>query len=475
MDIISFFDKEDIFDCLDTLEKLKVNKKATRMWYLLNKDTTISVKTAFGLTKEAEVGDVVGQGTAGAGLVSAANLDLGLQNHFNKSNQVMYYGHVRLQPLCYQDDVGTMCTSLEMLTCQASKMSNMLKEKTLKAHHDKSGLLILGSKKFKDKIKGDIKESQICLNNFTLKTKFSDKYLGQVFESDLSSSALATVRQREGKIKGAAIEIKSIIEDYCMQAMGGLVAAWELWERALIPSLLAGAGTWLGDISEAVTLCNSIQNFYWKIILKLPNSVPKLALKCETNMVDILWRVWEEKCLLLNRIKSLPDGSLAKQIYLEAESRGWPGLGQEVRQICEAIGIPDLNKNLIRKTDIQKAIRTSHYKDMMSQFEGSRKLEDIRHDNFRRLQEYFNDKNLEKARLKFKIRTKMLEKIPGNFKNLYKNQENGLKCKFCPEEMTQNHCIVCPGRVNMRTGMDMSNLDNLVEYFTKILNENTRK
>ena len=96
MDIVSFFDKEDIFDCLNTLEKLKVNKKATRMWYLLNRDTKISVKTAFGLTKEADVGDFVGQGTAGAGLVSAANLDLGLQNHFNRSNQVMNYGHVRL-------------------------------------------------------------------------------------------------------------------------------------------------------------------------------------------------------------------------------------------------------------------------------------------------------------------------------------------------------------------------------------------
>ena len=111
----------------------------------------------------------------------------------------------------------------------------------------------------------------------------------------------------------------------------------------------------------------------------------------------------------------------------------------------------------------------------MSQFEGSKKLEDIRNDNFRVLQGYFNDKNLENARLKFKIRTKMLEKIPGNFKNMYKYQENGLKCKFCPEEMTQNHCIVCPGRVNMRKDMDMKNLDNLVEYFTDILNEDSRK
>ena len=96
--------------------------------------------------------------------------------------------------------------------------------------------------------------SYIRLNSFVLKTKISDKYLGQIFSSDNSSSALATVRYREGKLKGAAIEVRSIIEDYQMQAMGGLVAAWELWERALIPSLLAGAGTWLGDITETVKL-----------------------------------------------------------------------------------------------------------------------------------------------------------------------------------------------------------------------------
>ena len=55
---------------------------------------------------------------------------------------------------------------------------------------------------------------------------------------------LLTVEDRKARIKGAAMEIKSLIEDFQMQAMGGLMAAWELWEKALIPSLLSGAGTW---------------------------------------------------------------------------------------------------------------------------------------------------------------------------------------------------------------------------------------
>ena len=78
------------------------------------------------------------------------------------------------------------------------------------------------------------------------------------------------------------MEIKSIVEEYQMQTVGSLMAASELWERALIPSLLSGAGTWLGACKEAIDLCENIQNFFWRVILKVPESCPKVALKCET-------------------------------------------------------------------------------------------------------------------------------------------------------------------------------------------------
>ena len=97
----------------------------------------------------------------------------------------------------------------------------------------------------------------------------------------------------------------------------------------------------------------------------------------------------------------------------------------------------------MRKKDIQKAIRVSHDQDMMNQFESSKKLQDIKNSDFSSLQPYFGDKNLQNARTKFKIRTKMLENIPGNFKKKYKNTENGIRCDLCPDEMTQNHCVIC--------------------------------
>ena len=57
------------------MKHLGINKKAIRMWYLLNRNTKIRVKTAFGTSEEAGVGHCLGQGTGGAGLMSTANLD----------------------------------------------------------------------------------------------------------------------------------------------------------------------------------------------------------------------------------------------------------------------------------------------------------------------------------------------------------------------------------------------------------------
>ena len=203
----------------------------------------------------------------------------------------------------------------------------------------------------------------------------------------------------------------------------------------------------------------------------VPESCPKLSLLCETFMVDMKFRIWLEKCLLLLQIKRLDDKALARQIYQQAEENNGPGLGQEVREICEQIQLPDINSYNVDKKEIQNAIFEAHFKDMMKQFQHSKKLHDIKDDNFRSIQEYFHDKNLTSARLKFKIRTKMVEKVPGNFKNRYLYNEIGVNCSDCKVELTQNHLTLCPARASLRRGLDMSKLDDAVIYFRRYLTD----
>ena len=92
VDIMAFFDKENIYNAMQTLSDIGVNKKAARVWFKLNEKTEISVKTAVGLSHSAYVGDVVGQGTAGAALISQVNLDQGLQQYFGDGKENVEYG-----------------------------------------------------------------------------------------------------------------------------------------------------------------------------------------------------------------------------------------------------------------------------------------------------------------------------------------------------------------------------------------------
>ena len=91
----------------------------------------------------------------------------------------MKIGNVRIQPIAYQDDVGSLCEDVNMLRKQVDKLSKITKEKTLEAHPDKSGIILFGSENFKRKVEENLKENPVYLTNFKLEIKTSDKYLGQ--------------------------------------------------------------------------------------------------------------------------------------------------------------------------------------------------------------------------------------------------------------------------------------------------------
>ena len=77
------------------------------------------------------------------------------------------------------------------------------------------------------------------------------------------------------------------------------MAAFELWERAMVPSLLSGAGTWVGITSTEEERLDKIQEFFWRVMFKVPESCPRIALRAETGIMGMKHRVWLSKLLLL--------------------------------------------------------------------------------------------------------------------------------------------------------------------------------
>ena len=70
----------------------------------------------------------------------------------------------------------------------------------------------------------------------------------------------------------------------------------------------------------------------------------------------------------------------------------------------------------------------------------------------------------------------MVKNIPGNFRNMYKGREEGLQFSHCTEEvMTQIHCLSCPGMTEMRDGLDLVKIKDMVVYFSRILKTRDRK
>ena len=79
-----------------------------------------------GVTDYEEVGELIGQGTGGGAIVSAANLDGGVNDYFENSDDEIFYGNLRVQPLLYQDDVLRLSSSIvsarkENVKCQTQK------------------------------------------------------------------------------------------------------------------------------------------------------------------------------------------------------------------------------------------------------------------------------------------------------------------------------------------------------------------
>ena len=94
---------------------------------------------------------------------------------------------------------------------------------------------------------------------------------------------MATIKEREPKVKAACYEAAAIIEDWRAQCIGGFRSALDLFELAILPTLLYNAETWVEISREAEERLENIQLFYLRLVLRLPKGTPKPALLSETG------------------------------------------------------------------------------------------------------------------------------------------------------------------------------------------------
>ena len=246
----------------------------------------------------------------------------------------------------------------------------------------------------------------------------ADKWLGDIFhQSGLAESVLATIQDREPKVKAACYEAAAIVEDWRAQCVGGFCSALDLFELAILPTLMYNSDTWVDIPKEAEEKLENLQLFYVRLVLRVPQGTPKIALRSETGLLSMRLRIWKKKCMLVHHIRGLGNETLAKKVYEEQRRNNWPGLAVEVTKICSELDIEDLNDTNMSKKRVKdlvdKACNLKDEQDMKAGMEGMTKLELLRLEDCK-LKSYMRQKSLKDVRDTFRTRTQLMEIIKGN-------------------------------------------------------------
>ena len=113
---------------------------------------------------------------------------------------------------------------------------------------------------------------------FKMKFVENKVYLGDVISSKgLEESVKLTIDKQKSKVNGGIYEAKAIMEDFRMQAIVGMAGAWDIWETAIVPSLLANCGSWVGIGKDIYHSLNELQFKYIRSIYSCPPSTPLIA------------------------------------------------------------------------------------------------------------------------------------------------------------------------------------------------------
>ena len=489
VDLMRFFDKEVLVDCLDTAAETEIDPRIYRNLFRLNQRCRVSVVTGSGISEEGEAGETVGQGSGAASLISQLKVDLGLHSYFSSSGDQEYYGCVRLQPLSWQDDVvGLGGSDPRLVQASLVKLAYFVDESQLEIHPDrsKSTYIVYGNKRSREKLIKETEEEPLMVGAVKLQRSEAMTYLGEVLHQDgLAASADATVDLRVARVKGAIFEIKALCEDFRMQICGGMVGAIKLFKSCVVPKLLANSGVWVEISNTTIAKLDAIQNLFVQVLLRLPSSTTLVAYRAETGLIGMKWQIWENKLMLVASIKEQREEVLAKQMLEQQLEWDWPGLGKEVTDICREVGLPDLCQEEVDKKEIQDAIFFHHLKDLNEEMKKFSKLEDISNGDFRNIQSYMKHHSMEFSRMAFRLRTKMF-RCRANMPKLFGDVLWCHSCSSGPDDgpsgggpappESQRHLEQCVAYSHLRVGKDVElNFEDKVEYFLELTVERDKQ
>ena len=94
-------------------------------------------------------------------------------------------------------------------------------------------------------------------------------------------------------------------------------------------------------------------------------------------MIGMKLRIWQYKLSIIKRRKAQSTDTLSRKILEEQITHEWPGLSQEVADICEQLNIPDICHQDSKDGGFKKTIFEHHQNDDFRNVQGYMKEKSI--------------------------------------------------------------------------------------------------
>ena len=355
-------------------------------------------------------------------------------------------------------------------------MSSAMKRKQLTLNIDKCSTIIFGKKSLVQSMRNQInKDKSLTLDDKVILVKEKDDYLGDTLhEAGLSASAHATVSKRCGKIFSLIIEISSILDDFRIDSLGGLKAGLDIYELALVPSLLYNADTWVDLRDETLIKLEDMQNTMFRYLFAVPKSTPRPIMRFDLGQLSMKEKIHVKKLNFLHHLKNLPSSSLGNEFYNLQRKFGFPGLISECQNLLRFYDLENILDDKINfskqvwNKKVKDAIYKKSEKSIKDEFCTYSKLKDHDMDEVLNLKEYATSMNLRNARTMFRWRSHMVD-AKMNKKSDKQYAKDLWKCDYCLSLDSQSHIIWCPAFASLRVDKNLHDDLDLVQYIQAVM------
>ena len=192
-------------------------------------------------------------------------------------------------------------------------------------------------------------------------------------------------------------------------------------------------------------------------------------------------QIIKKKMLFLHHLVNLDKGSLARDMLDVQISKHLPGLVPECKILLKSLNLPNLLESKMKakwskmawKKIVNKKIYEQEESSLKQNMSPKSKLRDgsAMEETFDR-KEYLSTLNLHDSRIKFQLRSKMLD-VKFNYSTKHEH-ELWLCDSCCSSIETQSHLLFCPAYASLREGKNIKNDDHLIEYIKTVMSIRTK-